>query len=231
MAKDVLSTEYHYDIWDVKELDPEKLAALKKIKKRNWNFIVYPDSAPEDWRERLEQTGIAFAIGPEHNQDVNPTGEIKKTHYHGIACFDGPTTFANACSLIQNITKGPIPQVCQSLPGSYAYFTHKNNPEKYQYDSKDIRTYNGFEVDLTPRDVMQIKQELMRTIVRENFQEYAQFLLYVDSYLEPEYANVAYNNTFLFTSILKSNRHGRNLVKDMIDRIDKEIKDMEKRGK
>ena len=56
---------------------------------RNFASIVYPESAPEDWKEILIQQFVPAFISPLHDQDVNPGGEIKKPHYHVILMFDG----------------------------------------------------------------------------------------------------------------------------------------------
>lgn len=34
-----------------------------------WSFIVYPDSAPENWEKVLENTCIPCAISPIHQPD------------------------------------------------------------------------------------------------------------------------------------------------------------------
>ena len=71
----------------------EKKTTAKNVKKRNWAFVLYPESAPKDWKEQLSKTGLEGAISPLHDKDVNPTGEPKKAHYHIIICYPGPTTF------------------------------------------------------------------------------------------------------------------------------------------
>ena len=110
---------------------------MKNIKKRNWAFVLYPESAPENWKEILQQTGLGIAISPLHDKDVNPTGEVKKAHYHIILIYDGPTTYNNVRSLTESLGQ-PIPQPLEQVRGYYRYLTHKDNPEKYQYDDKDI---------------------------------------------------------------------------------------------
>ena len=49
----------------------------KNVKKRNWAFVLYPESAPEDWKEQLRLSGLQGAISPLHDKDINPTGEPK----------------------------------------------------------------------------------------------------------------------------------------------------------
>ena len=53
----------------------------KILKKRNWAFVVYPESAPSDWIEQLQLSGAQFAISPLHDKDLNATGEPKKAHW------------------------------------------------------------------------------------------------------------------------------------------------------
>src|SRR5699024_12578625 len=36
-------------------------ANKKDVKKRNWWFVLYPESAPPDWRDRLRATGLPIA--------------------------------------------------------------------------------------------------------------------------------------------------------------------------
>ena len=117
----------------------------RNVKKRNWVFLVYPDSAPSDWVSVLQSTGLSCAISPLHDRDVNPTGEPKKPHYHVIACYSGPTSY----NVVKSLTDGlnaPIPQPLEQVRGYYRYLTHKDNPEKAQYCESDIRCLNGFDL-------------------------------------------------------------------------------------
>lgn len=52
--------------------------AEKNVKKRNWAFLVYPESAPENWLQILQATGLQCAISPLHDRDLNATGEPKR---------------------------------------------------------------------------------------------------------------------------------------------------------
>jgi hypothetical protein len=48
----------------------------KDIKKRLWTIVLYPESAPEDWREIIKQSGIVFAVSPLHDRDINAAKNI-----------------------------------------------------------------------------------------------------------------------------------------------------------
>lgn len=56
---------------------------------RNFATMVYPESAPENWREILAGYFIPAFISPLHDKDKNPTGEPKKPHHHVMLMFEG----------------------------------------------------------------------------------------------------------------------------------------------
>ena len=63
--------------------------ASKNVKKRNWAFVLYPESAPVDWRDLLQKTGLQCAVSPLHDRDLNPDGEPKKAHFHVLSYSAG----------------------------------------------------------------------------------------------------------------------------------------------
>lgn len=186
------------------------MATKNNVKKRNWAFVLYPESAPSDWREQLQLTGLQCAVSPLHDKDVNPDGEPKKAHYHIIVCYSGPTSFNVVKGLTDKLNQ-PIPIALEQVKGYYRYFTHKDNPEKYQYNESEISTINGFNifdfVELTRSEVNKIKSELIELIQTMHFIEYYAFVCYVKANLSSEYLDVANNNTMLFSTLLKSARH------------------------
>lgn len=126
---------------------------MSTIKKRNWAFILYPDSAPSDWRDKIKLYGVPCAVSPLHDSDLTDDGtSTKKPHYHIILAYKHPTTFNNVCNFVSdglNQNKKVIP--IQDLLAYYRYLAHLDNPEKSQYSVDDIVTYCGFK---TPREKM-----------------------------------------------------------------------------
>jgi len=180
------------------------------IKKRNWAFVVYPESAQKNWIEQLQKTGLQCVISPLHDKDKDPTGEVKKAHYHVIAIYSGPTSF-NVVKGLTDSFNAPAPQALEQVRGYYRYLTHKDNPEKYQYDEKDIQTVNGFNisdfVELSKSEVSEIKKTLQALIRNENITEYADLMDYLlDSEKTLEY-DVACNNTYFFDKYIASKRN------------------------
>lgn len=181
----------------------------ENIKKRNWTFVLYPESAPADWQEQLKISGLMTAISPLHDKDVNPTGEKKKAHYHILLVYSGPTTY-NAVSKFTASLNATVPQALESVRGMYRYFSHKDNPEKYQYDEADIVSLNGFNiadlVELSRSEVNEIKTKILKLIRDISITEYSgliDFLL--DNEMLTEF-DVAVNNTFFFNSYIASRR-------------------------
>lgn len=182
----------------------------KNVKKRNWAFVAYPESLPENWLEILQGTGLPIAISPLHDKDLNADEEEKKAHYHIIACFSrGTVRFTQAEKLAKSIN-GTMPIPLESIKGYYRYFTHKDNPEKYQYDEKDIICLNGFAitdyVELTRSEVSNIKKAIREIIRGNSFDEYSDLMDYLDILDNREYIEVAENNTLHFNAYLKSKK-------------------------
>ena len=179
------------------------------IKKRNWGAVIYPDSAPKDWIEILQLKGLPFAVSPLHDKDINPTGEVKKAHYHIILCFSGPTTDKTVNDIIVKELGQPIAIPLESVRGYYRYFTHKDNPDKYQYESSDIQLFNAFDVTdvLNNFEVFSCLKEIQILIVENNIFEYCDLLDFLMENDNPELWNVASSHTLFLNTYITSRRH------------------------
>lgn len=182
----------------------------KNVKKKYWAFVLYLESAPENWKEILQLRGIPVCISPYHDKDVNPDGTPKKPHYHIILCFPNTTTYNNVKSITDSLNQ-PIPISLDAVNGYYRYLTHKDNPEKYQYSPEDIETLNGFSIDdfveLTYTQVKTICIYLQQLIIDNNILEYSDLLDYLltnELYTE---LDVASNHTLLFNTYICSRRN------------------------
>jgi hypothetical protein len=114
---------------------------------RNYATVIYPESAPENWMERLENAFVPAFVSPLHDKDVNPNGEHKKAHYHVLFMFDSVKTMEQAKELFASIGGVGCERV-NSIRGYARYLCHLDNPEKVQYDKSDVRSlcgadYNG----------------------------------------------------------------------------------------
>ena len=165
---------------------------------------------PDDWKEILVATGLPVAISPLHDKDVNPDGEIKKAHYHVIACYSGPVSESVVCRITEKLN-APRPIPIENVRGNYRYFTHMDNPEKYQYDVKDILVMNGFSIldyaDFTKSEVLATKRKLTQLIIDMGIVEYSDFMEYVLYNGSELDFDVASSNTLYFNNYLKSARY------------------------
>lgn len=182
----------------------------KYTKSRIWASVGYPESLPDDWLDRLRETGLQIAISPLHDKDINPTGEVKKPHYHIIFNYDGPTTYEHVKEICDSFNM-TIPIKLESLRGMYRYHLHLDNPEKFQYDDRDRILLNGFDSnsvnDLTKTEVDKYKKEIISFIIDNDICEYSdllEILLFND---EVNLLNVASNHTILFHTFISSRRN------------------------
>lgn len=183
--------------------------AEKKVKKRHWAMVLYPESAPEDWKDQLKRSGLKCAISPLHDKDANPTGEPKKKHYHIILVYEGPTTFNNVKRFTESLNQ-PIPQPLEQVRGYYRYLTHEDNPEKAQYSKTGIETLNGFAiqdfVELTRGEVNRLMREVQQFIRDNEITEYGDLMdcLMDGGEVMADMYDVASSHTLFFKAYLTS---------------------------
>lgn len=181
------------------------------IKGRNWAFIVYPESLPGNWEEIISETGLPMAFSPLHDQDVNPTGEVKKAHYHVICYYENATTSRAVKEYVTDRLNGTIPIKLESMTGMYRYHLHLDNPEKHQYDDRNRRFFNGFDVNkvdsLTYTEISKLLRDIQNLIITEHIMEYSDLL---DILLDNELFNmwdVATNHTLVLNTYITSRRN------------------------
>jgi hypothetical protein len=109
---------------------------------RNFATVVYPESAPKGWRNLLQETFVRCFISPLHDRDINATGEPKKPHYHVIIMFDSIKTKEQAKEIF-DLIGGVGCEYVKSLRGYARYLCHLDNPEKAQYKTDQVLSYNG----------------------------------------------------------------------------------------
>lgn len=122
-----------------------KASGNKSDRTRNWNFILYPESAPVNWHDYLEELHIEWIESPLHEFDANATGEAKKAHYHILLMFGGMKSYDQICDILKPLNC-PVPQKCLSAKGSVRYMAHLDNPDKFQYKPSDIIGHGGVDV-------------------------------------------------------------------------------------
>jgi hypothetical protein len=195
-------------------MTPANTTPKKVVKKRHWAWVLYPESAPADWREQLQARGLVCAISPLHDKDTDPepNNPDKKPHYHIIATWQGPTAYSVVKSITDSLGQ-PIPQAVESIRGYYRYLTHKDNPDKYQYDEREITTINGFNIidfmELTRAEIHAYKIQIQEYIESNNVDEYHTLLIQLLADGLTQLHEIAINHTILFHAFLRSKRHSK----------------------
>jgi len=109
--------------------EKKSTAKTRDNRAKNWNFILYPQSAPANWREFIDETHIEWVESPLHDKDINPNGDAKKPHYHITLLFPSLKNFEQVKD-ITDIVNSPIPVKCQSVKGSIRVYGSQRSPRK-----------------------------------------------------------------------------------------------------
>lgn len=109
---------------------------------RNFATVVYPESVPDNWIDVLTDFHLPVMISPLHDQDLNPTGEKKKPHYHVLFMYEGKKSMEQALEIVDAI-RGVGCEVIHSIRGYARYLCHLDNPEKAQYKVDDVKCLSG----------------------------------------------------------------------------------------
>ena len=176
---------------------------------RSWTFILYPESAPENWREILNELFIQWVESPLHDKDIDPgTGELKKAHWHILLMFPSVKSYEQILE-ITNKLNTPHPQKAMSAKGVVRYMAHMDNPEKYQYNKDEIKAYGGADIAELLRPSSGEKREMMieiKKVIREKqITEYIDLLDVLEE-IDLDLMDFAFNNTIAFNSMVRSNR-------------------------
>lgn len=191
----------------------EKKSRAKSERTRYYTFIVYPDSAPQNWREQLDDFHLQWAASPLHDSDINADGSPKKPHWHVMLCFDSLKTWEQA-NEIAACTKGTIVQPLQGSPRSMIrYFVHMDNPDKAQYAWDQIDVHGGMDIAEYKRTStasdMDLLKAMIQFIVDNDIIEYEDLVVHA-MLNEPDWFEaLALRSTYFINAFIKSRRHRR----------------------
>lgn len=113
---------------------------------RNFTFLIYPDSAPVNWFQVLDEMQIPAAVSPLHIGEVKEDGSPKKPHYHVVLMYSQKHSIGQALEVVDEI-KG-VPDLTHNfkkfvvgdLKKMLRYLCHLDNKEKLQFSIEDVRT-------------------------------------------------------------------------------------------
>lgn len=184
---------------------------MAKDKRSNkWAFLLYQESAPENYLDILEEMHIPFVLSPWHDKDVNKeTGEFKKAHKHGVLFFESLKSYTQVPELLTEKLNTPSHvEIVMSPKGMYDYFIHAENPEKTLYSIDEIESGCGFELEqfLITNNNEEYLSTVIDIIEEHNFTEFNNLVRYA-RVENPSLLNLIINKTYFFAKYLDSRRY------------------------
>lgn len=173
---------------------------------RLWSCIVYPESAPESWRDILDEAHIPYAISPLHDRDTNADGSPKKAHWHILFVCDGKKSQEQMNELSHSVC-GTICQKVQSAKGMARYLIHQDNPEKAQYSRTEIECHGGLDIEpylinsaATQRE---LSKQIVQFIISEGIEDIIDLIAFA-TLNDDEWYDEIRHNTIFYSTVVKS---------------------------
>ena len=175
-----------------------------------WAFLLYKESAPENYIDILEEMQVPYILSPWHDQDVDKkTGELLKAHKHGALFFDSLKSYTQVSELLaENLNTPKKVQIVLSPKGMLDYFTHAQNPDKTPYNAEDIESGAGFDLNqfLVEQQSGRFINEVIDLINDYNFTEFQDLVIYA-RHNDPRLLTLIMNRTYFFTKFIESKRY------------------------
>ena len=184
---------------------------------RNWTFLIYEDSAPENWREILDNLHVQWIESPWHDKDINADGSPKKKHKHIALCFDGKKSYQQIKAITDSVNS-PIPVRAQDLKGLVRYMAHLDNPEKAQYDVGGIIGHGGADIANLLRPTSSQRYDYIREMIKyvkeHGITEFQDLMDYAAAERFDDWFPLLCDScAFVLGQYIKSVRHRRDYVK------------------
>jgi hypothetical protein len=183
----------------------------KETRTRTWTIVLYPESAPENWRDIIDDMHIEWVESPLHDSDLNATGEPKKPHWHILLMFGGVKAYDQVKELTDALN-APIPERCHNAKALVRYMAHLDNPDKAQYLIGDIISHGG--VDLaemlrpSSSERYTIINEMITYIKTEHVTEFQDLMDYARSTeFDRWFPLLCDNSSYIVGQYIKSQRH------------------------
>lgn len=176
------------------------------VRKRNFATVIYPESAPENWREILAGYFVPAFVSPLHDRDVNATGEPKKAHHHVMLMFEGKKSDEQVKAMFDSIGGVGLEKV-ESLRGYARYLCHLDNPEKAQYNPSDVVSLNGSDYSYTigiVADKYKAVREMIAFCKANQIVSYAELLEYASVEQDSWFRILCDSGTVVMKEYLKS---------------------------
>ena len=188
-----------------------KSSGNKESRTRNWTIVLYPESAPDNWRTLIDDLHIEWVESPLHDKDVNANGEPKKAHWHLLLMFGGVKSYEQVKEVTDSLN-APRPERCHNARSMVRYMVHLDNPDKDQYSQGDIKAHGGVDLAELLRPSSSERYTLigdMIAYIRNNnvieFQDLMDYALANE--FDTWFPLLCDNSAFVIGQYIKSQRH------------------------
>lgn len=131
---------------------------------RNFTASLKPAWSKEQSLKFLKQmVGTATVYIINHDKDTNEKGETIEKHTHIVLLYDSPrkvTTISNLLSVEPNFI-----EIVKSSNAILRYLTHKDDPEKFQYQDHEVLTNNHTTYENMILGISMSNQDIFKAIV------------------------------------------------------------------
>lgn len=194
-----------------KRKEIQKKADAKRAGKRAraWTAMMYPESAPEGWQEKLSELLVEAIISPLHDSDVwteedeaqnaeHVAGTPKKPHWHIVVSYKNPTTYETAKEVFDAIgaIMPPFEKAkVKDFQQMARYLCHLDQPQKHQYDTADVIVFGAIDYQrliMASKDEDDMIDAITEFIDEMQFVSFSQFCRYVRTE-RPEWRVLVYH--------------------------------------
>lgn len=194
-----------------KKKEAQQRADAKRAGKRAraWTALMYQESAPDGWMEKLSNLLVEALISPLHDQDVwtvedevenisHKAGEPKKAHWHIVVSYKNPTTYEIAKEVFDEIgaVMPPEPKAkVKDFKQMARYLCHLDQPSKHRYDTADVKSFGAIDYQalvMSGQDEDEMIDEMCEFIDANMITSFRQFCVYVRNE-RPEWRVLVYH--------------------------------------
>lgn len=180
-----------------------------------WTFILYPESAPENWIRILNGMHLMFIVSPLHDKDTEEgTEKLKKAHYHILLKFPTKKSFEQIREITTMLNCPAIHEPVNNFQSMVRYLCHLDDPDKYQYPISEIQSFGGLDASdyLQPLSTMRRMyiRQMIDYIEENDISEFRDLVWYARRYRNDDWFNLLTDNcTYFMNMYIKSRRNGK----------------------
>ena len=180
---------------------------------RNFTFLMYEDSAVEDWFEALTNMHIPAAVSPLHIGELKEDGTEKKPHYHVVLMYSQKHSIAQALEIVEELHGVPSLKnnfkefVVGDLQLMLRYLCHLDNPEKKQFPIEDVRIIGALNYEAAIQqsaDIIQTLVDITFFVHTNHMTNFAEFMCWCGENNRHWFEIAATECTYYLATLIKT---------------------------